>query len=127
MTQKTEDEKIASVQHDLRGRGLCAEVCDDGKAVCLKVIDHVGYHGNQPLSDSERVGTERSAIENLLKAIKRLPMMYPDDLAQAITQAEDALKQEDKDLGGHESHGGRSDLEPAEPPKLSHDGTSSTD
>ena len=37
---------------------------------------------------------ERSVIENLLNAIKKLPMMYPSDLAQAIADAEQVLKSE---------------------------------
>ena len=36
---------------------------------------------------------ERSVIEKLLLAIQRLPMMYPSDLAQAIADAEQVVKE----------------------------------
>jgi hypothetical protein len=110
--------------HDERGHAFLAvparSLNDLGAQIKFALDMHPIGSGTDSSQRSELVnGQERSAIETLLREIKKLPAMFPDDLFQAITQAEEVLK--DKDLGGHESHGGRSDLEPAAPSTASHD------
>ena len=45
----------------------CGDPCDCGEtrcAGCSICAEQIGYHGTQSLSDSERVGTERSAEDH---------------------------------------------------------------
>jgi hypothetical protein len=79
-----------------------------GRPPHIRVMRIIGYL-QDALGDAQKVGSgnldasaeravstpqERSVIEKLLLAIKRLPMMYPDDLAQAIDEGEQVLKRE---------------------------------
>ena len=50
-----------------------------------------------------------------------MPLPEPPSLLADLAPLTEEQKQ---DQGGHVSHGGRDDLEPAAPPQLSHDGTS---
>jgi hypothetical protein len=98
----------------------------DRALVALIELGQIGSGTDSSQRSTRLNGQERSALEKLVREIKKLPALFPDDLFQAITQAEDVLGKE-KNLGGHESHGGRSDLEPAAPSTASHDATSTTD
>ena len=77
------DDEYSEVERNCRGcMGPCGR-CHELIGSATKVVSEASSSNAQ----------ERSAIEKLLLAIQRLPMMYPSDLAQAIADAEQVVKE----------------------------------